>query len=63
MLAELTADRRRSAIGLLAMAGIEVAVVFADSIRLHPYQYVSFNRLTGGIPGAAPLFELDYWGA
>jgi hypothetical protein len=31
-------------------------------IRLHPYQYLSYNALIGGIPGAENRFELDYWG-
>ena len=30
--------------------------------RVHPYQYVSFNALIGGIRGAENRFELDYWG-
>lgn len=31
-------------------------------IRLHPYEYISFNLLEGGIEGAEKSFELDYWG-
>jgi hypothetical protein len=30
---------------------------------LHPYEYVYFNRLEGGLPGASSRFETDYWGA
>ncbi len=30
--------------------------------RLHPYEYVAYNTLVGGIPGAENRFELDYWG-
>ena len=30
-------------------------------IRLHPYQYIYFNRLVGGVQGAAGKYELDYW--
>lgn len=33
----------------------------ADMIRLHPYQYVYYNALTGGLRGAEGRFELDYW--
>lgn len=29
--------------------------------RLHPYEYVYYNRLVGGVSGASRLFELDYW--
>lgn len=32
-------------------------------IHLHPYEYVYFNELTGGLRGAQKLFQLDYWGA
>jgi hypothetical protein len=30
-------------------------------IRLHPYQYVYFNSLAGGVQGATGKYELDYW--
>lgn len=29
--------------------------------RLHPYEYVYFNELAGGVRGAYRRFELDYW--
>ncbi len=29
--------------------------------RLHPYEYVDYNRIVGGVKGASHLFELDYW--
>lgn len=32
-----------------------------DMARLHPYTYVYFNSLTGGLKGAHQRFELDYW--
>jgi hypothetical protein len=33
-------------------------------VRLHPYQYVYFNRIVaGGLRGAAGKYETDYWGA
>ncbi len=31
--------------------------------HLHPYQYVYFNSLTGGLNGAYEKYETDYWGA
>lgn len=35
-----------------------------DMVRLHPYQYVFFNRLVaGGLKTAASSYETDYWGA
>jgi hypothetical protein len=30
-------------------------------ISLHPYQYVYYNRLAGGLQGAFRRYELDYW--
>ena len=31
-------------------------------VRLHPYQYTSFNAFAGGVPNAQHNFMLDYWG-
>lgn len=36
----IAADRRRSAIGLMAIVGVGVAMGFADSIRLHPIRII-----------------------
>lgn len=33
----------------------------ATLVRLHPYEYIDYNQLTGGVNGAEQLFELDYW--
>jgi hypothetical protein len=30
-------------------------------VELHPYEYVYYNALVGGVPGAEGRFELDYW--
>ncbi len=30
-------------------------------IQLHPYEYVYYNSLTGGVKGAYRNYELDYW--
>jgi hypothetical protein len=30
-------------------------------IQLHPYEYVYYNSLVGGVGGAGRRFELDYW--
>jgi len=32
-----------------------------DGIRLHPYEYIYYNRFVGGVHGAQDRFELDYW--
>jgi hypothetical protein len=31
-------------------------------ITLHPYQYVYYNSLVGGVRGAFRRYEMDYWG-
>jgi hypothetical protein len=30
-------------------------------LRLHPYEYIYFNGLAGGVRGAFRRYELDYW--
>jgi hypothetical protein len=45
--------------GLLLLACARQVVMLA---QLHPYEYLSYNSLTGGIKGAVNRFELDYWG-
>ncbi len=30
---------------------------------LHPYEYIYYNELIGGVRGADQRYELDYWGA
>ncbi|MBI4213721.1 MAG: hypothetical protein HY534_05360 [Chloroflexi bacterium] len=48
----------------LALAvGVSAIVTVADLARLHPYEYVYFNRLVaGGEVAGARRFETDYWG-
>lgn len=31
-------------------------------LRTHPYQYIYYNSLVGGLPGAFRQYEMDYWG-
>ena len=39
-----------------------ISTVGIHLIRLHPYEYVYFNELIGGIPGSVGKFDNDYWG-
>jgi hypothetical protein len=41
---------------------VAVALPVSDMIRLHPYQYISFNHAAGGIRANDPRYMLDYWG-
>lgn len=34
-----------------------------EMVRLHPYQYIYYNSLVGGLKGAYGKYEIDYWGA
>ena len=38
------------------------APAFFSIARLHPFEYVYYNSLIGGVDGAARRFETDYWG-
>jgi hypothetical protein len=33
----------------------------ATLIRLHPYEYLYYNSLVGGLEGASRRYDLDYW--
>jgi hypothetical protein len=54
--------RRAALIALAAVFGAGIALPAVGMARLHPYEYVSFNHLAGGVRGAQPRFMLDYWG-
>jgi hypothetical protein len=42
-------------IALLLLPGI------IQVVQLHPYQYVYYNSLVGGVRGAVREYEMDYW--
>ena len=51
---------------MLAYGGLAVlaSCFLADAItlvRLHPYEYLFYNRLVGGLEGASRRYDLDYW--
>jgi hypothetical protein len=51
------------ALGMAALAAVMVAYGWdAESlVRLHPYEYLFYNSLVGGLKGAARRYETDYW--
>ena len=57
--------RRRQTIavvGLVLLAlGAQVQVIH-DLVALHPYEYMYFSPLVGGVPGATGKYDMDYWG-
>lgn len=42
---------------------LNIGLVTKSYIDLHPYEYVYYNEIIGGLHGAQGLFRLDYWGA
>jgi hypothetical protein len=55
---------RPLALVVAGAAAVSLAVTSIDMVRLHPYQYVFFNRLiAGGLKEASTSYETDYWGA
>ncbi|MFW2390501.1 MAG: hypothetical protein ACN4G0_19350, partial [Polyangiales bacterium] len=50
-----------AAYAAFAVLGFGVAAVVVDMVQLHPYQYVYFNRMSGGLKAAAPLYETEYY--
>ncbi len=40
-----------------------VLMTAAQCVRLYPYDYIYFNEIAGGLPGAYGKYETDYYGA
>jgi 4-amino-4-deoxy-L-arabinose transferase-like glycosyltransferase len=62
-IAEQAAGASRTALtamSLLFAAGIALPAI--GMVRLHPYEYVWFNHLAGGVRAAQSRYMLDYWG-
>ena len=54
---------RRAAVALLAgVLAVGIGSPVANMLAYHPFEYVYFNCLVGGITGADGRFDLDYWG-
>lgn len=51
---------RRRALQLAVVAGVTAFGVVGIA-RTHPYEYGSYNLLSGGLGGAFRRFETDYW--
>lgn len=57
-----SAGRRVIALALVLAAGLGTARTIAELVRLHPHEYIYFNELTGGLPGAYGNYDTDYYG-
>jgi 4-amino-4-deoxy-L-arabinose transferase-like glycosyltransferase len=49
-----------TALGAILIGGVNLPLY--DMVKLHPYQYTSFNVLAGGVRQAQHNYMLDYWG-
>ena len=49
--------------GIVILILINVIAISKQIITLHPYQYIYFNALVGGLQGAHKKYDTDYWGA
>ena len=43
------------------LAGLGLAPALMAWVQLHPYEYVYYNSLVGGVGGAFRRYEMDYW--
>jgi hypothetical protein len=55
----LRALNRRWALGIAILLALAPGVLHI--VRFHPYEYVYYNELAGGVGGAEGSFEMDYW--
>jgi len=65
LFAGLSVEELRRRLGTELGRAILAAAILAPGIfaisRLHPFEYVYYNSLVGGVRGANRAFELDYW--
>jgi hypothetical protein len=60
---EWARERGRSFVtGAVAIFLAGIALPVTELVRLHPYQYSSFNLASGGVAMAHDNYMLDYWG-
>jgi hypothetical protein len=50
-----------AAIGSAAVIGALCIDQYATMVRLHPHEYVYFNRFIGGLAGAVDQYDTDYY--
>jgi len=57
----LSAVRRQLGVAVLAAVIVGFGWNAVTLVRLHPYEYLVFNPLVGGIEGASRRYAMDYW--
>ncbi len=61
LLTEIETHGRALAMAALAAIGALLLWNAAILVELHPYQYLYYNPLVGGLEGASGLYVTDYW--
>jgi len=61
LLTQIAARGRAWATAALVAIGVVLLWNAAILIELHPYQYLYYNPLVGGLEGASGLYVTDYW--
>ena len=56
-------EAKGRSLGFVALAGVAAALVWdaATLMQLHPYEYLFYNSLVGGLEGASRRYATDYW--
>jgi hypothetical protein len=56
-------EARSRALAIVAQAAMGAVLLWnaAILVALHPYQYLYYNPLVGGLEGASQLYVTDYW--
>ena len=57
----LASWKRPLGLAALAASGLWFTWNASVLLRLHPYEYLYYNRVVGGLEGANRLYEEDYW--
>jgi hypothetical protein len=50
-----------AAYAALVVLGLGMTAVVVEMVQLHPYQYVYFNPMSGGLQAAATRYETEYY--
>lgn len=61
VVARLSAVRRQLGVAALAIIVVGFGWNAVTLVRLHPYEYLVFNPLVGGLEGASRRYAMDYW--
>jgi Dolichyl-phosphate-mannose-protein mannosyltransferase len=56
-------EAKKRAVGFAAIAAVATVWVWnvVTLVRLHPYEYLFYNSVVGGLEGASRRYETDYW--